>query len=95
MRKTLLLLLAVCLLVSATAALACWRPIARDSDGDPDEYQAVSMHDEGGSGMSATSRPSVEQRKTRELPESQRDSRRPQRRRFSISLFGRDFFLEK
>jgi hypothetical protein len=95
MRKTLFLLLAVCLLSSASSALACWRPIARDSDGDPDEYQAVSTHDEGGGSISSTQCPSVELRKIRELPESRRDSRPRQRRRFSITLFGRDFFLEK
>jgi hypothetical protein len=95
MRKTLFLLLAGCLLLSATGVRACWRPITRDWHGDPDEYQATGMHDEGGAEMASSEWRNVELQKTREMIESRSGPKRHRTRRLSIKLPGRTFLLEK
>ena len=96
MRYVSLLLVVVLLLLSVAVVQAYWRPIIRDFDGDPDEFQATNVHNETGSRGGLLPRrvrldepEKGEPSKPRAFPEV-RD-----RQCFSFSFSGRKFFLEK
>ena len=95
MRYVSLLLMVVLLLLSAMPAEAYWRPMVRGFDGDPDEFQAANVHSEPGGAKVSPCHARSETVACREQskPGPIRDGRR--RRRVSVSLPGRDFFLEK
>jgi hypothetical protein len=95
MRYVSLLLMVVFFLLLAMTSEACWRPMIRDFDGDPDEFQAANVHSETGSAKVSPWQARIETATDREQSEPEAFPEVRRRRRFSMSLPGRQFFLEK
>jgi hypothetical protein len=96
MRYVSLLLVVALLLLSVITAQACWRPMVRGFDGDPDEFQAANVHsDTQGSSRPESRHVRLDQPESREPSEPRLLPEVREQRRFSFSFSGREFFLEK